>query len=92
MFTKNVNSCPIELDGVPGYPCIRESYVRFSGKSPKACFKVVPEGYHKYFFGVKVKTVKLIGGTRFLAARSGLNGIHTDHGYLDTCDNPLGPP
>ncbi len=20
------------------------------------------------------------------------NGIHSDHGYLDTCDNPLGPP
>ncbi len=19
-------------------------------------------------------------------------GIHSDHGYLDTCDNPLGPP
>ena len=36
-------------------------------------FKVVPGGYHRYFFGVKVKTVKLIGGTRFLAARSGLN-------------------
>ena len=35
--------------------------------------KVVPGGYHRYFFGVKVKTVKLIGGTRFLAARSGLN-------------------
>ncbi len=37
-------------------------------------FKVVPGGYHRYFFGVKVKAVKLIGGTRFLAARSGLNG------------------
>ncbi len=24
-------------------------------------FKVVLEGYHRYFFGVKVKTVKLIG-------------------------------
>ncbi len=35
-------------------------------------FKVVLEGYHRYFFGVKVKTVKLIGGRRFLAARSGL--------------------
>ncbi len=35
--------------------------------------KVVPEGYHRYFFGVKVKAVKLIGGRRFLAARSGLN-------------------
>ncbi len=36
-------------------------------------FKVVPGGCHRYFFGVKLKTVKLIGGTRFLAARSGLN-------------------
>ncbi len=67
--------------------------------------KVVPGGCHRYFFvGVKANTVTLIGGTRFLAARSGLNvrtyvcpnhtddGIHSDHGYLDTCDNPLGPP
>ncbi len=77
--------------------------------------KVVPGGYHRYFFGVKVKTVKLIGGTRFLAARSSLNvrtysksikaaihvyacpnhtddGVYSDHGYLDTLDNPLGPP
>ncbi len=44
-------------------------------------FKVVPGGCHRYFFGVKVKTVKLID-----------DGIHSDHGYLDTCDNPLGPP
>ena len=39
-------------------------------------FKVVlehVEGYHRYFFGVKVKTVKLIGGRRLFAARSGLN-------------------
>ncbi len=34
--------------------------------------KVVPEGWFRYFFGVKVKTVKLIGERRFLAARSGL--------------------
>ncbi len=20
------------------------------------------------------------------------DGIHSEHGYLDTCDNPLGPP
>ncbi len=75
---------------------------------------MVPGGYHRYFFGVKVKNVKLIGGTRFLAARSGLNvrtyglddlkaaiyacqndtddGIYSGHGYLDTLDNPLGPP
>ncbi len=74
--------------------------------------KVVLEGYHRYFFGVKVKTVKLIGRRIFLAARSDLNvrtysndleaaiyacpnhaddGIHSDHGYLDTFDNHLGP-
>ncbi len=55
--------------------------------------KVVLEGYYRYFFGVKVKTVNLIGGRRFLAARSGLiyacpnhtdDGIHSDHGYLDS--------
>ncbi len=67
-----------------------------------ACFKVVLEGYYRYFFRVKFKTVKLIGGRRFLAARSGLNvrtyGNTTatkkerKNGYLDTCDNPLGPP
>ncbi len=28
--------------------------------------KVVSGGCHRYFFGVKVKTVKLIGGTRLL--------------------------
>ncbi len=36
------------------------------------CLKVVLEGYHRYIFGVKVKTVKLIGGRKFLAAKSGL--------------------
>ena len=36
-------------------------------------FKVVLESYHRYFFGVKVKTVKLIVEKRFLAAKSGLN-------------------
>ncbi len=107
-------------------------------------------GDHRFFFGAKVKTVKLIGGRRYLAVRSGLkdaiygfrgkscklsyyvsqsnsrtyktapqktiksilnartiddlrasiyacpnhtdDGIHSDHGYLETCDNPLGPP
>ncbi len=43
---------------------------------------MVPEGYHTYFFGVKVKTVKLTGGTRFLAARSGLN-VKTYNGLDD---------
>ncbi len=69
-------------------------------------FKVVPEGFHGQFFDVNVKAVQLIGGRRFLVARSGLNertycnacpnhtddGMHSDHGYLDTCNNPLGPP
>ncbi len=35
--------------------------------------KVVLHRSHGYFFGVKVKSVKLIGRRRFLAARSGLN-------------------
>ncbi len=37
-------------------------------------FKVVVGGYHIIFFEVKVKTVKLIGGRRYLAVRSGLKG------------------
>ncbi len=36
-------------------------------------FKVVLGGYHRIFFDVKVKTVKLIGGRRYLAVKSGLN-------------------
>ncbi len=47
------------------------------GASATVCFlkkiKVVPEGCCRNFIGVKFKTVKLIGGRRFLAARSGLN-------------------
>ena len=35
--------------------------------------KVVPGGYHRYLFRVKVKIIYPIGGRRFLAARSGLN-------------------
>ncbi len=66
--------------------------------------KVVHGGYHRNVFGVEVKAVNLIGGRRYLAVRSGLNariyacpnhtddGIHLDHGYLDTLDNPIGPP
>ncbi len=37
------------------------------------CLKVVLHRSHGKFFGVKVKTVKLVGGRRFLAARSGFN-------------------
>ncbi len=40
---------------------------------PVPSLKVVLEGYHRCFFGVKVETINLIGGRRFLAARSGLN-------------------
>ena len=36
---------------------------------------MVLHGYRKYFFGVNVKTLKLIGGRRFLAARSALKVI-----------------
>ena len=69
--------------------------------------KVVLHRSHGYFFGVKIKTVKLVGGRRFLAARSGLNdlkaalyacpnhtddGIHSDHGYLETWEIHGGPP
>ncbi len=63
---------------------------------------MVPGGYHRYFFGVKVKTVKLIGGTSnglddlkaaiYACPNHTDDGIYSDHGYLDTLDNPLGPP
>ena len=58
---------------------------------------LLKEGYHRIFFGVKVKTVKLIEGRRYRAAIYACpnhtdDGIHSDHGYLDTLDNPLGPP
>ena len=65
---------------------------------------VVLGGFQIIFFRVKVKTVNLIGERRYLAVRSGLNariytcpnntddGIHLDHGYLETLDNPQGPP
>ncbi len=67
-------------------------------------FKVVLHRSHRCFLEVKVKTVNLIGGRRFLAARSGLNvrtyaclihtddGIHSDHGYLETLEILGGPP
>ncbi len=35
--------------------------------------KVVPDSCYRYLFRVKVKTVKLVGGRRFLAVRNGLN-------------------
>ncbi len=43
-----------------------------------------------YFFGVKVNALKLIGGRRFLAARSGLNvssGLHGLKAALYACPN-----
>ncbi len=61
------------------------SYVLFT-------LKVVPEGFFGHFFGVKVKTVRFIGGRRFACPNHTDDGIHSDHGYLDTCNNPLGPP
>ncbi len=39
--------------------------------------KMVPESFHGKFFGGKVNAVKLIGGGRFLAARSGLSKSFT---------------
>ncbi len=69
--------------------------------------KVVPGGCHDKIFGVKFETVKLIGGSWFFAAMSGLDdfkvalyvcpnhaddGIYSDHGYLETSEIPLGPP
>ncbi len=50
-------------------PCIAETGFVIPRENLQAtatpmCFKVVPGGCHRYFFGVKVKTVKLIGGTR----------------------------
>ncbi len=49
--------------------------------------KVVPEGCCRNFFGVKVRTVKLIGGRRSLAARSGLkDGRHINCLSLLTWD------
>ncbi len=62
------NSCQPEGD-LPGPTYPKISLVSMG----VSIFKVVPGGCDRYFFGVKVKTVKLIGGTRFLAARSGLN-------------------
>ncbi len=51
--------------------------------------KVVPEGFHRLFFGVKVNTVK---AAIYACSNHADDGIHSDPGYLDTCDNPLGPP
>ncbi len=47
--------------------------LRMSGKASTFCYvKVVLHRSHGWFFGVKVKTVKLVGGRRLLAVRSGL--------------------
>ncbi len=51
--------------------------------------KVVLGGYHR--ITVKVKTVNLIVGRRYACPNHTDDGIHLDHGYLDTFDNPLGP-
>ncbi len=54
--------------------------------------KVVPEGYHRYFFGLKVKTYRREKAAIYAFPNHTDDGVHSDHGYLDTCDNPLGPP
>ncbi len=53
--------------------------------------KVVLGGYHRIFFEVKVKTVKLIGGRRYLAVRSGLN-VKTYSKSISTLLVCLQPP
>ena len=62
----------------------------------KVEFKVVLHRSHGYFFGVKVKTVKLLERRRFLALYACPNNtndvIHSDHGYLETWEIPGGPP
>ncbi len=61
-----------------------------------AFIKVVLHRSHGYFFGVKVKTVKLVGGRRFLVLYACPNhtgdGMHSDHGYLETWEIHGGPP
>ncbi len=52
--------------------CVQLSNLFYHLDSSAQVFKVVPEGYYRYFFGLKFKTVNLIGGKRFLAVRSGL--------------------
>ncbi len=52
--------------------CIIDATIDIGVRVIKA-LKVVPEGCCRIFSGVKFKTVKLVGGRRFLAARSGLN-------------------
>ncbi len=56
---------------------------------------MVPEGCYRYFFGVKVKAVKLIDDLKaaiYACQNHTDDGIHSDHGFLDIWDNPLGPP
>ena len=46
-------------------------------------------GSHGYLSGVKVKTVKLIGGGRFKVNNwYHYTTIHSDHGYRDTWEIP----
>ena len=69
----------------------------FTHPNKGTTIKVVLKGYHRYIFGVKVKTVKENGlddlkTTIYACPNHTDDGIHSDHGFLDTCDNPLGPP
>ena len=43
-FGRHVNLQTLELEGVPGYPYTRESYVRLAGRSP-LCW--TPKGLSK---------------------------------------------
>ncbi len=55
--------------------------------------KVVLEGYHSYFLESKLRLLNLHEGDSIYAYPNHTDdGIHSDHGYLDTWDNPLGPP
>ena len=37
-------------------------------------------------------TLGWMDSTRTMGGQIPIDGIHSDHGYLDTCDNPPGPP
>ncbi len=70
---------PGSLKPLMGSHWSRESWYTYAIYSHgQCCIKVVPDDYHIYFFGVKIKTVKLVWGWRFLAVRGGLNIFQID--------------
>ena len=73
----DIRPCPPELP-----PYLGSSYMCIPGN----IIKVVPGGYHRYFFGVKLKAAT------YACPNHTDDGIYSDHGYLDTLDNLLGPP